>query len=36
MTCGTWIESAKREATKERRLRETVTLLAVGKKLGLN
>ena len=30
-----WIDSAKREATKEKRLREAVTLLAAGKKLGL-
>jgi uncharacterized protein YdeI (YjbR/CyaY-like superfamily) len=30
-----WIESAKREATKEKRLCEAVTLLAAGKKLGL-
>ncbi len=30
-----WIDSAKREQTKERRLREALTLLAAGKKLGL-
>ena len=30
-----WIESAKREATRERRLREAVTMLASGKKLGV-
>lgn len=30
-----WIDSAKREETKERRLREAVKLLAAGKKLGL-
>lgn len=30
-----WIESAKREETKEKRLREVVNLLAAGKKLGL-
>ena len=30
-----WIESAKREETKERRLREALSLLASGKKLGL-
>ena len=30
-----WIDSAKREETKERRLREALTLLASGKKLGL-
>ncbi len=30
-----WIDSAKREETKERRLREAVSLLASGKKLGL-
>jgi uncharacterized protein YdeI (YjbR/CyaY-like superfamily) len=30
-----WIDSAKREETKERRLREAVSLLAAGKKLGL-
>ena len=30
-----WIESAKREETKERRLREAVKLLTAGKKLGL-
>jgi len=30
-----WIESAKREETKEKRLREALRLLASGKKLGL-
>jgi uncharacterized protein YdeI (YjbR/CyaY-like superfamily) len=30
-----WIESAKREETKEKRLREALSLLATGKKLGL-
>ncbi len=30
-----WVDSAKREATKEKRLREAVRLLASGKKLGL-
>jgi uncharacterized protein YdeI (YjbR/CyaY-like superfamily) len=30
-----WIESAKREETKEKRLREATRLLAAGKKLGL-
>jgi len=30
-----WIDSAKREETKEKRLCEAITLLAVGKKLGL-
>ena len=30
-----WIDSAKRGATKDRRLRETLKLLADGKKLGL-
>jgi len=30
-----WIESAKREETKERRLREALSLLAAGRKLGL-
>lgn len=30
-----WIDSAKREETKERRLREALRLLAAGKKLGL-
>lgn len=30
-----WIDSAKREQTKERRLREALDLLAAGKKLGL-
>lgn len=30
-----WIESAKREDTKEKRLREALSLLAAGKKLGL-
>jgi uncharacterized protein YdeI (YjbR/CyaY-like superfamily) len=30
-----WIDSAKREETRERRLREAIGLLALGKKLGL-
>jgi uncharacterized protein YdeI (YjbR/CyaY-like superfamily) len=30
-----WIESAKRQDTKEQRLREAVALLSAGKKLGL-
>jgi len=30
-----WIDSAKREETKERRLREAIVLLAAGRKLGL-
>jgi uncharacterized protein YdeI (YjbR/CyaY-like superfamily) len=30
-----WIDSAKREETKKKRLREAVALLAAGKKLGL-
>ena len=30
-----WIESAKRQETKEKRLRESLSLLAAGKKLGL-
>jgi uncharacterized protein YdeI (YjbR/CyaY-like superfamily) len=30
-----WIDSAKREETKENRLREAISLLAAGKKLGL-
>jgi uncharacterized protein YdeI (YjbR/CyaY-like superfamily) len=30
-----WIDSAKREATKAKRLREAIVLLAAGKKLGL-
>jgi len=30
-----WIDSAKREETKEKRLREAIDLLAAGKKLGL-
>jgi len=30
-----WIDSAKREETKERRLREAISLLAAGRKLGL-
>ena len=30
-----WVDSAKREETKQRRLREAVTLLAKGEKLGL-
>ncbi len=30
-----WIDSAKREATREKRLREAIELLAAGKKLGM-
>ena len=30
-----WIGAAKREETKQKRLREAITLLAAGKKLGL-
>jgi uncharacterized protein YdeI (YjbR/CyaY-like superfamily) len=30
-----WIDSAKREETKQKRLREAISLLAAGKKLGL-
>ncbi len=30
-----WVESAKRNETKEKRLREVVSLLAAGKKLGM-
>jgi len=30
-----WIDSAKREETKEKRLREAISLLAAGRKLGL-
>ncbi len=30
-----WIDSAKRQETKEKRLREAISLLAAGKKLGL-
>jgi hypothetical protein len=30
-----WIDSAKSQETKERRLREAITLLAASKKLGL-
>ena len=30
-----WIDSAKREETKERRLREAIRMLVAGKKLGL-
>lgn len=30
-----WIDSAKREETKQKRLNEAITLLAAGKKLGL-
>ncbi len=30
-----WIDSAKREETREKRLREAISLLAAGKKLGL-
>lgn len=33
--CIGWIDSAKREETKGKRLREAISLLAVGKKLGL-
>jgi uncharacterized protein YdeI (YjbR/CyaY-like superfamily) len=31
----TWIDSAKRQETKMRRLQEAISLLAAGKKLGL-
>jgi len=34
-TCIGWIDSAKRQETKERRLREAITLLAASKKLAL-
>jgi uncharacterized protein YdeI (YjbR/CyaY-like superfamily) len=30
-----WIDSARREETKQRRLQEAIGLLAAGKKLGL-
>jgi len=30
-----WVDSAKRQETKERRLREALALLADGKKFGL-
>jgi uncharacterized protein YdeI (YjbR/CyaY-like superfamily) len=30
-----WIDSAKREETREKRLREAIDMLAAGKKLGL-
>jgi uncharacterized protein YdeI (YjbR/CyaY-like superfamily) len=30
-----WIDSAKRDETKQKRLREALSLLAAGKKLGL-
>ena len=30
-----WIDSAKRDETKDKRLREALNLLAAGKKLGL-
>ena len=30
-----WIDSAKREETKEKRLREAIAMMAAGKKLGL-
>jgi uncharacterized protein YdeI (YjbR/CyaY-like superfamily) len=33
--CVAWIESAKREETKQKRLREVIELMAAGKKLGL-
>jgi uncharacterized protein YdeI (YjbR/CyaY-like superfamily) len=33
--CIAWIDSAKREETKQKRLREVVELMAAGKKLGL-
>jgi len=33
--CIAWIDSAKREETKQKRLREVVDLMAAGKKLGL-
>lgn len=31
----TWIHSSKRQETRDRRIRESITLLATGKKLGL-
>jgi uncharacterized protein YdeI (YjbR/CyaY-like superfamily) len=34
-SCIGWIDSAKREDTKQKRLREVISLLAAGKKLGL-
>jgi uncharacterized protein YdeI (YjbR/CyaY-like superfamily) len=30
-----WVEAAKREETRERRIRESIDLLAAGKKLGM-
>jgi uncharacterized protein YdeI (YjbR/CyaY-like superfamily) len=33
--CIAWIDSAKHEETKQKRLREVVDLMAAGKKLGL-
>ncbi len=33
--CVAWIDSARREETKQKRLREVVELMAAGKKLGL-
>ena len=30
-----WIDAAKREQTREKRLREAISLLAAGKRLGL-
>ena len=33
--CIAWIDSAKREETKRKRLREVIDLMAAGKKLGL-
>jgi uncharacterized protein YdeI (YjbR/CyaY-like superfamily) len=33
--CIAWIDSAKREETKEKRLQEVVALMSAGKKLGL-
>ena len=32
---GYWVASAKREETREKRIRESIRLLAAGKKLGL-
>jgi len=31
-----WIEAAKRTATRDKRIKESIRLLAEGKKLGLN
>ena len=33
--CFGWIDSAKRDETKRKRLREAISLLTAGKKLGL-